>query len=155
MKEIRFIIRTLLLGVIIFMNNGCAFWQSRVDIHSVVIDVAEDANDNAPVAVDIVAIRDAALIPKIQSISAEQWFQAKAQIVRDAPDALGIWSLELVPGSHFVAENNPLQGQAAEAIVLFARYRSEGDHRLRLDNVSSLHLRLMTDDLALVSEQGR
>lgn len=155
MKEIFFITRTLLLAAFILMNNGCAFWQSRVDMHSVVIDVAEDANDNAPVAVDIVAIRDAALIPQIQSLSAEQWFQAKAQIVRDAPDALSTWSLELVPGSHFVVDTNPLQGQAAEAIMLFARYRSEGDHRLRLDNITSLHLRLMTDDLALVSEQGR
>ncbi|MGL5968106.1 MAG: T6SS protein Cts2N [Kluyvera sp.] len=155
MKEISFIIRTLLLGITLLMNNGCSFWQSRVDIHSVVIDVAKDANDNAPVAVDIVAIRDAALITQIQSLSAEQWFQAKAQMVRDAPDALGIWSLELVPGAHFVTDKNPLQGQTAEAIVLFARYRSDGDHRLRLDNITSLHLLLMTDDLALASEQGR
>lgn len=155
MKEIRFIIRIILLAILTLMNNGCSLWHSSVDIHSVVIDVAPDANDNAPVAVDIVAIADAALIPPIQSLSAEQWFTAKKQIVRDAPEALHIWSLELVPGSHFVADNNPLKGQPAEAILLFARYRSEGDHRLRLDNTAALHLLLMTDDIALAPEQGR
>lgn len=154
MKESRIITRTILLFLITIIS-GCSLWQSRMDISSVVIDVAPDANDNAPVAVDMVAINDPALIPSIQSLSASQWFNAKSQIVRDAPDALHIWSLELVPGSHFVTEDNPLKGKPAEAILLFARYRSDGDHRLRLDKTTSLHLLLMTDDIALAPEQGR
>lgn len=154
MKANRIILH-LILSVLLILTSGCSLWQSRVDISSVVIDVAQDANDNAPVAVDMVAISDAALIAQIQSLSAEQWFTAKPQLLRDAPNALHIWSLELVPGSHFVTENNPLKGTPAQAIVLFARYRSDGDHRLRLDKTTSLHLLLMTNDIALAPEQGR
>lgn len=154
MKDIRIIVRLILL-VLLTIMSGCSLWQPRVDISSVVIDVALDANDNAPVAVDMVAISDVALLPQIQSLSAEQWFNAKAQLQRDAPNALHIWSLELVPGAHFVTEDNPLKGTPADAVLLFARYRSDGDHRLRLEQVTSLHLLLMTDDIALAPEQGR
>ncbi len=101
------------------------------------------------------AISDPILIAQIQSLSAEQWFNAKPQFLRDAPNALHIWSLELVPGSRFVSETNPLKGLSADAILLFARYRSEGEHRLRLDETTSLHLLLMTNDIALAPEQGR
>ncbi len=154
MKETRFVCH-IILFVFLTLMSGCSLWQSRVDITSVVIDVAQDANDNAPVAVDIVAISDPILIAQIQSLSAEQWFNAKPQFLRDAPNALHIWSLELVPGSHFVSETNPLKGLSADAILLFARYRSEGEHRLRLDETTSLHLLLMTNDIALAPEQGR
>ena len=106
MKDIRIIVRLILL-VLLAIMSGCSLLQSRVDISSVVIDVALDANDNAPVAVDMVAISDVALLPQIQSLSAEQWFNAKPQFLRDAPNALHIWSLELVPDSRFVSETNP------------------------------------------------
>lgn len=134
---------------------ACSLWQSQVQLNAVTIDTAPDANDNAPVAVDIVAIADASLVPTIQALSAAQWFNARSQLLRDAPGGLRVWSLELVPGSRFVAEDNPLRGAPAEALVLFARYRSEGDHRLRLDKRDSLHLLLMTDEAVIASAQGR
>lgn len=124
-------------------------------MNAVQIDTAPDANDNAPVAVDIVAIADAALVPTVQSLPAAQWFNAKSQLLRDAPDGLRVWSLELVPGSRYISEENPLRDAPAEAIVLFARYRSAGDHRLRLDNLDSLHLLLMTDEAVIAPVQGK
>lgn len=139
----------LFLGFLIFLNSGCSFWQNRVELKAVVIETVPDANDNAPVAVDIVAVSDSALIPTVQALTAAQWFNAKSQLLRDAPDGLRVWSLELVPGSRFVANENPLLGAQAEAILLFARYRSEGEHRLRLDNADALHLLLMTDEAVL------
>lgn len=141
--------KILFLGFLIFLNNGCSFWQNRVEFKAVVIETVPDANDNAPVAVDIVAVSDSALTPTVQALTAAQWFNAKSQLLRDAPDGLRVWSLELVPGSRFVANENPLLGAQAEAILLFARYRSEGEHRLRLDNADALHLLLMTDEAVL------
>jgi len=143
------LIRIIFFSFLILLNSGCSFWQSRVELKAVVIETVPEANDNAPVAVDIVAISDSALLPAIQALTATQWFNAKSQLLRDAPDGLRIWSLELVPGSRFVADDNPLQGVPAKAILLFARYRSEGEHRLRLDNTDSLHLLLMTDEAVL------
>lgn len=145
----------ILLSLICMQICGCSLWQNRVELKAVTIDTAPQANDNTPVAVDIVAIADASLIPDVQSLSAAQWFNAKGQLLRDAPGGLRVWSLELVPGSHFVTEDTPLRGAPAQAIVLFARYRSEGDHRLRIDTLKSLHLLLMTDEAILAPAQGK
>ncbi|HFZ8996685.1 TPA: T6SS protein Cts2N [Citrobacter freundii] len=155
MNGICHVSRIILLSLICILNSGCSLWQNRVGLDAVVIDAVPQANDNSPVAVDIVAIADASLVPVIQALSASQWFNAKSQYLHDYPDGLRIWSLELVPDSHFVADENPLQGAQAQALLLFARYRSEGEHRLRLDNMDSLHLLLMTDDAVLAPEQGK
>lgn len=148
-------LRIIFLSLICILNGGCSLWQNRVGLDAVVIDTVPQANDNAPVAVDIVAIADASLVPVLQTLSASQWFNAKSQYRHDYPNGLRIWSLELVPGSHFAADKNPLKGAPAQALLLFARYRSEGEHRLRLDNLDSLHLLLMTDDAVLAPEQGK
>ncbi|AGR58614.1 TPA: T6SS protein Cts2N [Salmonella bongori] len=155
MNGIYHFLRVIFLSLICILNSGCSLWQNRVGLDSVVIDTAPLANDNAPIAVDIVAIADASLVPVIQTLSASQWFNAKSQYLHDYPNGLHIWSLELVPDSHFVADENPLKGAQAQTLLLFARYRSEGEHRLRLDNMDSLHLRLMMDDAVLAPEQGK
>lgn len=147
--------RIIFITCLALLNNGCSFWSNQVELKTVIIDTVAQANDNTPVAVDIVAIADASLVPVVQTLSATQWFNAKAQLQRDYPDGLRVWSLELVPGSRFTADDNPLSGAPAEATLLFARYRSEGEHRLRLDKTAALHLRLMADEAVLAPEQGK
>ncbi len=137
------------------LSFGCSFWQNRVELNAVRIDAVPNANDNTPIAVDIVAITDISLIPSIQVLSAAQWFNAKPQLLRDASGSFRVWSLEVVPGSRFISDENPLRGMPAEAIVLFARYRSEGKHRLRLDKMDSLHLLLLTDEAVIAPSQGK
>ena len=147
--------RIIFMTCLALLNNGSSFWSNQVELKTVVIDTAADANDNTPVAVDIVAIADASLVPVVQTLSATQWFNARAQLQRDYPGGLHVWSLELVPGSRFTADDNPLSGAPAEATLLFARYRSEGEHRLRLDKTTALHLQLMADEAVLAPEQGK
>lgn len=147
--------RIIFMTCLALLNNGCSFWSNQVELKTVVIDTAADANDNTPVAVDIVAIADASLVPVVQTLSATQWFNARAQLQRDYLGGLQVWSLELVPGSRFTADDNPLSGAPAEATLLFARYRSEGEHRLRLDKTTALHLQLMADEAVLAPEQGK
>lgn len=139
----------ILFGVLILLSSSCSLWQKRVAFNDVVIETVPDANDNTPVAVDIVAVADSALLPTVQTLSAAQWFNAKSQLLRDSPDGLHIWSLELVPGSRFVTKNSPLHGVKAETTLVFSRYISAGEHRLRLDKADSLHLLLMTDEAIL------
>lgn len=83
----------ILFSILILLSSGCSLWQNRVAFNDVVIETAADANDNTPVAVDIVAIADNALLPTVQSLSATQWFNAKSQLLRDSPDGLHVWSL--------------------------------------------------------------
>lgn len=152
---ISYLARIIFITCLALLNNGCSFWSNQVELKTVVIDTAADANDNTPVAVDIVAIADASLVPVVQTLSATQWFNARAQLQRDYPGGLQVWSLELVPGSRFTTDDNPLIGAPAEATLLFARYRSEGEHRLRLDKTTTLHLQLMADEAVLAPEQGK
>ncbi|ECP4590133.1 T6SS protein Cts2N [Salmonella enterica subsp. enterica serovar Muenchen] len=149
------LVRFFLLLLLCTLSLSCSFWQNRVELYVVRIDTVPNANDNTPIAVDIVAITDASLISTIKVLSAAQWFNAKPQLLRDAPGSLQVWSLELVPGSHFISNENPLYGVPAKAIVLFARYRSEGEHRLWLDKMDSLRLLLLTDEAVIAPSQGK
>ncbi|SUX76023.1 T6SS protein Cts2N [Citrobacter freundii] len=101
----------ILISILILLSSGCSLWQKRVAFNDVVIETVADANDNTPVAVDIVAIADNALLPTVQSLSATQWFNAKSQLLRDSPDGLHVWSLELVPDSRFVTKKLPSAGR--------------------------------------------
>lgn len=155
MKKNGSVSRYILFLIIALFLSGCSLWQTRVGLEQVTITVVPGANDNTPVAVDIVAAADHDTLAAIQGISASQWFNARQQLQRDYPATLRVWSLELVPGSRYQTKDIPLRGAPAQGILLFAHYQSEGDHRLRLDNPDALHLLLMADDVTLTSEQGR
>ena len=139
----------ILISILILLSSGCSLWQNRVAFNDVVIETAADANDNTPVAVDIVAIADNALLPTVQSLSATQWFNAKSQLLRDSPDGLHVWSLELVPDSRFVTKSSLCTALRQRQFCCFARYSSAGEHRLTLEKADSLHLLLMTDEAVL------
>lgn len=148
------ILYILVLIFPLFLSN-CSLWQKRVNLEQITINVEPGANDNAPIAIDMVAAADDVTLAMLQGMSASQWFNAKQQLQRDYPETIQVWSLELVPGSRFQTEHIPLRGAPAEGVLLFAHYQSEGEHRLRLDNPDTLNLLLMADDLTLTGEQGR
>lgn len=90
-------------------------------------------NENSPVAVDLVLVRDALLVPRLDKLSAQQWFFQKASLQQAAPDDLVIRSWELTPGDSLRVLQKDLPTERALRVFLFTGYRSPGDHRLTLD----------------------
>jgi type VI secretion system protein len=134
----------------IVILSGCALWQPTVKLKSVQLEVTERANDNSPIAVDFVAVRDPELLKTLQSLTAGQWFSNKPQILLDYPQKLKIWTLELVPGSQLETKQIPLSGEPADGLLMFAGYSGEGVYRLRLDQTRKLKLKFDDNEVRVL-----
>ncbi len=100
--------------------------------NSVTVVAASDANLNSPVALDLVFIRDPALVTTLSATSAAKWFATRSDTLSSFPEGLAVVSLELVPGQT-VRLTDPAQiHQPALAILAFGGYPPPGEHRERL-----------------------
>lgn len=90
-------------------------------------------NENSPVAVDLVLVRDALLVARLEKLSAQQWFFQRASLQQAAPDDLVIRSWELTPGDSLRVLKKDLPTERALRVFLFTGYRTPADHRLTLD----------------------
>ena len=70
-------------------------------------------NDDSPIAVDFVAVKDAELFKELAGLPASQWFANREQYRRDYRQ-FAVWSLELVPGQFI--ESSPSRGDRAAGL---------------------------------------
>lgn len=93
------ICRKFSLALAILALAGCSyFFAPRVELQRLTLDVAARANDDSPIAVDFVAVKDAELFKELAGLPASQWFANREQYRRDYRQQFAVWSLELVPG---------------------------------------------------------
>jgi len=118
-------------------------------ISRISIDADPEANHNSAVAVDLVMLSDPEAAAAIMKLSARDWFQRRQQFTRDYPDGLRIVSWEMAPGQ--ILRDAPVNSPSGmtDAIV-FAGYRDEGDHRLRLGDGGNVKLMLGEKDVSLM-----
>ncbi|MDD2390583.1 MAG: hypothetical protein PHP23_12735 [Desulfobacterales bacterium] len=111
------------------------------------IDIAEKANRNNPIALDLLIVYNEKLLTDLLSMSAKQWSENRNQIRRDYIEGTGfdIWSWEWVPGQKVSVQQLPLKAKARGAVV-FADYFSPGAHRYRVDPFKSIHIFLLEED---------
>ncbi|EIK95424.1 hypothetical protein PMM47T1_16585 [Pseudomonas sp. M47T1] len=143
------IVSLLLLACLPVWLAGCSWFGPRVGVDRITLDVAPKANNDAPIAVDFVAVKDLGLLKQLSGMSARQWFEQREQLQRDYREQLVVWSLELVPGQLLDNQDFPLGGQKAQGLLVFADYASPGPHRLRLYAQSSAWLKFDSRDISL------
>lgn len=132
--------------------TGCTFFVSTVRLDSITLDVAPQANDGSPIAVDFVAVRDPELLERLSGIGARQWFAEREQYLRDANQRLSIRSLELVPGQFVEALDWQLADGKVAGLLVFAGYGDPGAHPLRLAVRGRVWLRFDSRELRLLNE---
>lgn len=129
---------------------GCgteALFRRNTRVSSIAISVVEDANDNAPVALDLVYVAPRQPLPeRIGALTASEWFEKRAQFLRDWPRDLDVRSWEVVPGQTLPETDLPSPEVRGEAF-LFALYRAEGVHRARLAEGGRLMVRLLAEEM--------
>lgn len=120
---------------------GCGMFGGpkavKPDWKSLHFVTAVDANNNSPLAIDMVLITDRALVDGVSALSAAQYFAARDDMRRSQPDALVVHSLELVPGQSIEVDPKPFRARKGWAALIFANYGTPGAHRLRLQLDSS------------------
>jgi type VI secretion system protein len=104
----------------------------QLDWKSLVIAAAPDANDNSALAVDLVFVRDPALIESLLATPAIKWFAVRADTERAFPEGLRVISMEVVPSQYVRLDATTLSSERALAVFAFASYPSPGAHRERL-----------------------
>jgi type VI secretion system protein len=120
--------------------------KPAVEVDSVDLVSVPKANDNSPVAVDLVYVRERLLVDEILKLSAADWFQRKVQYLRDHPKGLTVFDWELVPDQ---SVSQDLTDDDAWAVIAFANYGVPGVHRIQLPSSSRVRITLGTDDILI------
>lgn len=134
---IRLARRTMGVALLPLALSACGLMRSTLSIRSIAFRVADNANGNAPIPVDLVLISDDAVTPPVMGLTAAEWFQRREQFLRDFPGRIRVMSFELVPGST-VAARPVERSPRPVAAVVFANYQIPGAHRLRVSDQSDL-----------------
>lgn len=94
---------------------------------------SNDANNDSPVAVDVVFVADQAMLARIAELPASKWFAARTDLVGTFPNAIRYQSWELVPGQQLVVPGEKLRGPRVAGVFVFADYPGPGAHRVRVE----------------------
>jgi type VI secretion system protein len=147
--------RCALALFIIFQIGGCSLFAPKVELQKVTVDVEPKANSDTPLALDFVAANDPQMLERLKATPASQWFEQRQQLQRDYPQGFSVWSLEVVPGQFVTFNDNPLHGDKAAGVLLFASYNTPGAHRLLLEKQSNIWLKVGSREMRLLDAQGQ
>jgi type VI secretion system protein len=115
-------------------------------ITSIAVQTSPQANDDSPVATDLILVRDPTLTEALLKFSAGDWFRQKVQYLRDHPNSLSVFSWELVPGqtvSQQLPETDP-----AWAAIIYANFSTPGAHRVRVSQPGAVKVKLGEDEVS-------
>lgn len=131
---------------------GCSLTDSRIKTRTLDIEVAPNANADNAVAVDLVLVHDATLLPAIADMAAAAWFRSRDQLKLANPTGLEVRSFEVIPGQK--GPRHVLDGRASDALgaFIFANYTTPpGPHRARIDGIPAVLLKLGEKDFTVAA----
>jgi len=121
----------------------------------VALQASPQANNDQPVAVDLVILHQEELIARLEKLPASDWFDRKAQFARDFPKGFTIVSWELVPDQSIPARqlsDDELESETGDRAVgayVFALYGTPGEHRARVLTQTGIRIVLDADTFSL------
>lgn len=123
--------------------------ESKLDVK---VNVSPKANNNNPVAVDLVLVQDKKLFQELMKMSASEWFEKRRQVELDNPKetelSAGRW--EWVPGQEVKLDQVRVKFEVTGAIV-FANYFNAGTHRAPINPRKGIRITLGEDNLCVQS----
>jgi type VI secretion system protein len=113
------------------------------------VTIAPAANNDAPIAVDMVAISDKKILTEVSTFPAAAWFAKRKDYVRLHSKEVRVYSWEWVPGQQVVSIKIP-ETALADGVILFANYASPGAHSVMLPKSGIVRIDLGPEDLQLL-----
>jgi len=110
--------------------------------------IAADANNNSPVELDVVLIKDKGLWKTAPSMTAKDWFGQKQDLERRYRNKLIVNSWEWAPGQPI----NPIVIRVPRGLngaMVFASYPSPGTHSAPIPKGGKVAIALKQDDFTL------
>ena len=108
-----------------------------LDWSQVVIAAAPGANQNSPVAVDIVLVLDEPAMEKLAGLSAAKWFQTRADLLKTFPGTVSYRSWEVSPGQTVRVPGSSFGSPSVVGVFVFADYLAPGEHRMRVEQLQN------------------
>ena len=123
--------------------------ETKLDVK---VHVSPKANNNNPVAVDLVLVSDKKLLKELMKMSASEWFEKRGQVQLDYPKETGLYAgrWEWVPGQEVKVDQVNIKSDFAGGIV-FANYFKPGAHRALIDPHKGVLITLGEDNLCVQS----
>jgi type VI secretion system protein len=133
----------------LLVQVGCGGTPAQVRLQ-IEVSLTAHANQNSPIPVSFVAVKDPKFLDTVLKLNAKQWFEQREQLHRDDPSGqlFTEWEWEYVPGHPPPPVVIEVEGSALAALV-FANYRGPGDHRLRIAPARKLRVELGDEDVAV------
>jgi type VI secretion system protein len=118
------------------------------------VEVSPQANNNNPVALDLVLVKSKKLLKELMKLSAGEWFEKRSQYRLDYPKETGLnaGSWEWVPGQVVQIDPMPFKDKFAGGLV-FANYIAPGTHRAVIDPSKPVVIKLGAEDLTVIPEK--
>ena len=114
------------------------------------INVADNANQNEPIPMDLVMVLDKKAVQQVAKLSSKDWFDRRVQVERDYPGKIMVSSWEWAPGQHV----GPISVDVSpnfKAGFLFTSYANESDHRAVIDVRSPIVINLQAEDFSVMA----
>ncbi|CAG9252838.1 conserved hypothetical protein [Paraburkholderia unamae] len=108
---------------------------------------SNDANNNSPVAVDVVFVTDDAMLARVAELPGAKWFASRATLAAAFPKSIRYNSWEVVPGQRLEIPGDALSGPRVKAAFVFASYPDPAAHCVRIETFSG-RLVVQLDDHA-------
>jgi type VI secretion system protein len=123
--------------------------ESKLDVK---VHVSPAANNNNPVAVDLVLVSDKKLLQELMKMSASEWFEKRHQVALDYPKetGLGAGRWEWVPGQQVKLDRVTVKYEIVGGVV-FANYFNAGTHRAPINPRKGILITLGDEDLCVQS----
>lgn len=142
----------LTFGVFIVLSLTTALPRVMAQQKKLVVkvNISQRANNNNPIAVDLILVKDKKLYRELMKLSASEWFEKRNQYRRDYPKETGLTagSWEWVPGQVVAVEPIVLKYKVAGALV-FANYLKPGTYRATVDPSKPVVITLGPDEISV------
>jgi type VI secretion system protein len=148
--------------VLIFAGGVSALWLTACVPKAirpasklvVKVDISPQANNNNPVALDLVLVKSGKLFKELMKIPASEWFEKRNQYRLDYPKELGLkaGSWEWAPGQVVQIDPMPFKDKFAGGLV-FANYIAPGTHRAVFDPTKPLVIKLGAEEITVIPEK--
>jgi type VI secretion system protein len=118
------------------------------------VNVSPQANNNNPVALDLVLVKNTKLFKELMKISASEWFEKRKQYKLDYPKEIGLsaGSWEWVPGQVVTIDPLTFKDKFAGGLV-FANYFTPGTHRAVINPTKPVVITLGAESLNVTPEK--
>ncbi|MCZ6632859.1 MAG: hypothetical protein O7G87_05595 [bacterium] len=112
------------------------------------VQISERANQNHPIALDLLVVYDNEVLAMVMAMTGKDWFARREQVKRDNRGKLDVWSWEWVPGQVVSLQAVPLSARSGTGFI-FADYLGTGDHRYKIDPYKNITIRLLEKEVVV------